>query len=226
MFAKFLKKRFTVSLLFSLTIHIGLFLCFSFSSQKNVFSSPKITYYQQKIVPKTITKIEQKRQEKENSIKKASFKREKNFRAEKKNINLDKIEIKKKGIETKKSFKHAEQKPRAKKRKLINRKQKEGRIKGKVLTDYYRFISEQIKEKAVYPEKAQTNWSEGLVYISFTIFNNGYLKETVVRISSGDNYLDKAALRSVQEAAPFPAFPPQIKKKQLSLNIPVSFEIE
>ncbi len=143
-------------------------------------------------------------------------------------ISVDKIEVKKKQQPRKKSQVSREKvlSERKKKKVAIEQKRQEKILQEKNLISYYQLISEQIKQKAIYPERARRNLGQGLVYISFTVLSNGHLKEIELKISSGNDYLDKAALQSVQEAVPFPPFPPQLKEKQLCLNIPISFEIE
>ncbi len=212
------KKRFTLGLLLSLNIHIALFLCFSPHFNALSFSSPRIIYYQQtatKIAARKISKIKEKKGEKKIDNKK-------------KEVSIDKIEVKKKQ-EPKKKRRVSRKKvlsERKKEKVAIEQKRQEKTLQERNLISYYQLISEQIKQKAVYPEQARRNLSEGLVYVAFTVLRGGHLKEIEIKISSGNDYLDKAALRSVKGAAPFSPFPPHIKEKQLCLNIPISFEIE
>jgi len=279
-----LQKRFSLSFLISLNIHIALFLCFSPHFNASSFSSPRIIYYQR----------ETRRQPPKASLAKGGKTPEKKIDNKKKEVKLDKIEVKKRSPgyhgtlarrnpqgESRRQKQKKNIKPRIKNRIAIkdriftplenstspwagkecllrkgggkapsfltgftkkvssreDQQQKEEKIlieqkrqkkvlEKRNLLSYYRVISEQIKQKAVYPEEARRSLSEGLVYISFTVFDDGRLKEIELKVSSGNDYLDKAALRSVQEAAPFPPFPAEIKERELCLNIPISFEIE
>ena len=236
-----LQKRFSLSFLISLNIHIALFLCFSPHFNASSFSSPRIIYYQR----------ETRRQPPKASLAKGGKTPEKKIDNKKKEVKLDKIEVKKRspgytspwaGKEcllrkgggkapsfltgfTKKVSSREDQQQKEEKI-LIEQKRQKKVLEKRNLLSYYRVISEQIKQKAVYPEEARRSLSEGLVYISFTVFDDGRLKEIELKVSSGNDYLDKAALRSVQEAAPFPPFPAEIKERELCLNIPISFEIE
>lgn len=90
---------------------------------------------------------------------------------------------------------------------------------------YYQIVREKIR-RAAYQNYSRTE--EGEAYLSFIISNQGYLKEVqfVSEKSNASQFLKEISLKSINEAAPFPAFPKELDYPQLSFNVIISFEIE
>ncbi len=91
---------------------------------------------------------------------------------------------------------------------------------------YYDLLSTLIGKFAVYPSKARHQDIDGVAYVSFVLLRSGGLGEVVINESSGFTILDKAAISSIQNAAPFPPLPIEIKRDRLRLHVPISFEME
>ena len=91
--------------------------------------------------------------------------------------------------------------------------------------NYYQIVREKIK-RAAYNNYSRTEIGE--IYLSFVISNNGILKGARLdeSKSSINQYLKEIALKSINDASPFPAFPKELNYPQLSFNVAVSFEIE
>lgn len=90
---------------------------------------------------------------------------------------------------------------------------------------YYQIVREKIRRAAY---QNYTYSRNGEVYLSFIVASSGALKaiRLVPEKSSADASLQDIALRSIQQASPFPAFPKELDYPQLSFNIIISFEIE
>ena len=90
---------------------------------------------------------------------------------------------------------------------------------------YYQIVREKIRRSAY---QNYTHSQTGEVYISFIISNDGLIKgvRLVEEKSTANDYLKRIALRSVNDASPFPNFPKELDYPQLSFNIIISFEIE
>jgi len=99
------------------------------------------------------------------------------------------------------------------------------RISNPSYISYYQIVREKIR-RAAYQNYTRTETGE--VYLSFVISNIGDIKEirTVEEKSSPIQYLREIALRSINDAAPFPNFPKELDYPQLSFNVVISFEIE
>lgn len=99
------------------------------------------------------------------------------------------------------------------------------KINNATYINYYQLVREKIKRAAY------RNYSldeEGEVYVSFIISSEGTLREVRIMEERTDSssFLQKVALNSVRDAAPFPAFPKELDYPQLSFNVIISFEIE
>lgn len=90
---------------------------------------------------------------------------------------------------------------------------------------YYQIVREKIKRCAY---QNYTGKETGEVTISFIISDDGYIKE--IRLiedkSSPSPYLREAALRSINDASPFPNFPKELDYPKLSFNLAITFEVE
>jgi TonB family protein len=92
--------------------------------------------------------------------------------------------------------------------------------------NYYQLLREKIKRSAY---QLYTGREEGEVTVLFVATSQGSLTELVLNtpVSSPSEYLRSIAIRSIQEAAPFPVFPPELKEyDRLSFNITITFEFE
>ncbi len=90
---------------------------------------------------------------------------------------------------------------------------------------YYQIVREKIR-RCAYQNYATSDTGE--VYISFIVSSSGYLEERrlVEEKSSANINLRNIALKSVNDASPFPKFPSALTYSQLSFNVIISFEIE
>ncbi|MGE5307676.1 MAG: energy transducer TonB [Deltaproteobacteria bacterium] len=92
-------------------------------------------------------------------------------------------------------------------------------------TGYYELVREKIR-RAAYQNYGQTETGE--VYLAFVIGSDGRVKNVSYKEdrSTPSYYLKDIAMRSIQEAAPFPAFPQDLDYPQLSFNVIISFQYE
>jgi len=100
-------------------------------------------------------------------------------------------------------------------------KEKELR-KNPAYMDYYQLIRERIRLKAY---RYYNSDKQGEVFLTFIISNDGKLEGLYLNnTSSSDKGLVEISLRSIKDASPFPAFPPQLKYPQLQFNISIYFK--
>lgn len=101
--------------------------------------------------------------------------------------------------------------------------QDEALKKNPAYMDYYRQIREKIRNNAYsyYDSK-----DIGEVYLNFVILSDGRLEKTSLSPESSQNStLVKIALSSIEKAAPFPTFPPELKNyTRLQFNISIHFK--
>lgn len=90
---------------------------------------------------------------------------------------------------------------------------------------YLEMVRLRIERQKKYPAAARRRQIEGTVTLRFVITLEGAVIGAVVAETSGREVLDKAALRAVQAAAPFPRPPSAFFKRPINLEIKVMFEL-
>ena len=77
-----------------------------------------------------------------------------------------------------------------------------------------------------YPDQARRDQLSGTLILDVVINADGNLIKTDLRQSSGHQVLDDAAKRIVQLAAPYPPFPPKLRKEADIIHITRSWEFQ
>ncbi|MEZ5453525.1 MAG: energy transducer TonB [Thiothrix sp.] len=83
-----------------------------------------------------------------------------------------------------------------------------------------------IASRKQYPRMAEKAEVEGSVVVAFTVKPNGTITGARVSKSSGNNWLDKAAVQAVNAASGALPFPPEIRKPQWAFSLTVNFRLE
>ncbi len=88
---------------------------------------------------------------------------------------------------------------------------------------YYQIVRDRIRDRAY---SNYTKLSVGEVFVTFVIKSDGSLSglQVLEAKSSANEFLRDVGLRSVQEAAPFPAFPKDLTYPELTFNVSISFQ--
>lgn len=96
-------------------------------------------------------------------------------------------------------------------------------LEGELSGDRYRAeVYRKIDEAFVYPRLSYRRGEEGTVELELTIDQNGSLSDLRLLKSSGHETLDRAAIRAIQEAAPFPPPPPHYTDTPHTISFVVS----
>ena len=95
-----------------------------------------------------------------------------------------------------------------------------------ILQVYLNAIRLRIEQNKEYPLWARRRGVEGKAILVFLLKEDGHLANIKIEKSSGYPILDKAALKAVQKAAPFPPFPAKLKKKEITLKLPICFKLK
>jgi protein TonB len=90
---------------------------------------------------------------------------------------------------------------------------------------YLEMVRLRIERYKKYPDTARSRNIEGRVTIRFTITPDGDVREVKVAKCSRDRSLDLAALKAVQDAAPFPKPPRHLFKGAIPLELMIVFEL-
>ncbi len=88
-------------------------------------------------------------------------------------------------------------------------------------------ILKRINAMKHYPMQARRTNQEGVVMVRFTLKRNGTLKGNVAIVKKCRyEVLNKAAVKTIVRANPYPLFPNEIKKNEISFVIDVDFHLE
>lgn len=90
---------------------------------------------------------------------------------------------------------------------------------------YLEMVRLKIERYKEYPGTARARQIEGSVTVRFVITLEGGVRAVKIAKSSRHNLLDKAAIRAVKAAAPFPKPPKHFFKGEIPLELTVVFEL-
>jgi protein TonB len=76
-----------------------------------------------------------------------------------------------------------------------------------------------------YPSEAQERHQQGVAQLAFSIDRQGKVMSSRIVQSSGSSALDAETLELVRRAQPFPAPPPELAGAQITLTVPIRFNI-
>lgn len=91
---------------------------------------------------------------------------------------------------------------------------------------YRRKLQNLIASRKKYPRQAEQAEAEGSVVVAFTVLPNGSITGVRVTKSSGNNWLDKAAMQAVNAASGALPFPSEIRKAQWPFSLTVNFKLD
>jgi protein TonB len=90
---------------------------------------------------------------------------------------------------------------------------------------YLEMVRLKIERQKQYPETAKVRQIEGAVTIRFVITPEGGILGVEIVKSSRQKSLDKAALKAVHAAAPFPRPPRHVFKGEIPMELTIAFEL-
>ena len=94
-----------------------------------------------------------------------------------------------------------------------------------VLQRFAEAVRRKIESKKRYPMAAQKVGIEGRTGVRMTILKDGRLEKVEIVKPSGYEILDRAALQSVRDAAPFPPIPKEMGRDEIQMSIHLVFKI-
>ncbi|HEY9162493.1 MAG TPA: energy transducer TonB [Desulfomonilia bacterium] len=93
--------------------------------------------------------------------------------------------------------------------------------RAKYLNEHFAYIRNKILNNVSYPDPAKRKGWQGKVLLSFVITADGSVRELKVLKSSGFALLDRSAIKTVRDTAPFPRPPGEAQ-----LVIPITYHLE
>ena len=137
----------------------------------------------------------------------------------KKKVAKKKVVKKKKVIKTKKSSKPKRVAKMSSKAQLSSPKQKA--IKDHYLSKVRRMIEQRKK----YPHAAKRLRQQGVVYVKFTISQDGTIRHIGLVKKSRHEKLNKAALSILKKIGAFAPIPKELGERYLSVTVPIKYKI-
>jgi len=91
---------------------------------------------------------------------------------------------------------------------------------------YMSEVAGRIHRAKYYPSSARRMRKEGTVTVQFVIARDGSLIGEVQIVDSSEySILNRAGLKTILKAAPFPAFPENIKSERMKFVVPVEYKL-
>jgi pilus assembly protein CpaC len=91
-------------------------------------------------------------------------------------------------------------------------------------SEYVRKIAQQIRRNLVYPWTAKEANMEGSLKVALRVYYTGQLMDVAVKESSGHAVLDENTVSIVKKLAPYPPFPPEMKQRELWIDLPIAYK--
>ena len=98
-------------------------------------------------------------------------------------------------------------------------------IDPRVVQGYSSEIQKKISSKIKYPKRARRKGKQGQVTVRFKVLKSGEIQDLIVVAGTPYKELNRAGLKAVRQAAPFPRLPEGIGRDFLLLELPIKFEL-
>lgn len=92
--------------------------------------------------------------------------------------------------------------------------------------DYTPLVVQKIYQNISYPSRAVSKNQQGTVRVAIKIGRSGELQNVLTTQESRYSSLNRAAVKAVEKAAPFPILPEQITAESFELSIPITFRLQ
>ncbi|GEM_PF-4704882 len=88
---------------------------------------------------------------------------------------------------------------------------------------YQQQLSAWLNQYKTYPKRAKRMRIEGEGILKIEINRTGQAQSITLKQSTGNRLLDKAALKTAQQASPFPAMPKNDPRQSMIFEVPIAF---
>jgi protein TonB len=93
-------------------------------------------------------------------------------------------------------------------------------------SSYQAALAAHLRQYRDFPSAAQDQGIHGVARVTFTVTASGGLAAASLNDSSGFSILDQAALAMVRRAAPYPAIPPELGRRTVTVTVPIRFDLQ
>ena len=94
------------------------------------------------------------------------------------------------------------------------------------LQAYLNLIVQTLEKHKRYPKYAKRRALKGRVVLQFVILPDGQVINPQIAKSTGHQSFRTAALRAFSRAVPMPPFPPDLQRRKLAVEVPISYQIK
>ena len=94
------------------------------------------------------------------------------------------------------------------------------------LAKYTQIIQVRLTDNLSYPQSAKKAGFQGEVKLGMHLLYDGKLLDVAIKSSSGYKTLDDNAINIAQKISPYPPFPPEIKEKDIWVEIPIVYKVD
>lgn len=91
---------------------------------------------------------------------------------------------------------------------------------------YQKLLVQETWKNITYPKRAIQRSLQGSIRLNVTVNRDGTIKKITVINASKHEMLNKAAIKAINKAAPFPPFSDKIRNKQHTFALPVVFKLQ
>lgn len=90
---------------------------------------------------------------------------------------------------------------------------------------YFARLQAWLEQHKEYPTSARRRRSEGTALLNFTMQRDGRVVQAKILQGTGSGVLDQEVMRMIRRASPLPPFPDDFREDQLTLSVPVLFQL-
>lgn len=92
-------------------------------------------------------------------------------------------------------------------------------------TSYFAALQAWLEQHKEYPVAARRRRSEGTALLNFTMQRDGRVVQAKILRGTGSGVLDEEVMRMIRRASPLPPFPDDFPQSELTLSVPVLFQL-
>ena len=91
---------------------------------------------------------------------------------------------------------------------------------------YQDMVKQRIEEARRYPYWAKRQRLEGVAHLSFAVLSDGTSRDVRITRSSGLEFLDKEAIKTIKRANPFPPIPQEMNHDFVSMEVSIVYTLQ
>ena len=111
-------------------------------------------------------------------------------------------------------------------RELIEEKAETIGLDSEAMLRYQDMVKQRIEEARRYPYWAKRQRLEGVAYLSFAVLSNGTSRDIRIMRSSGLEFIDEEAIKTIKRANPFPPIPQELNHDFVLMEVSIVYTLQ